>query len=475
MGERICENGGGTLIGVLLISYGSREACIAEALAKSNEKVRLFIADKQKNPFNVKIAEKTGGEHIVIPDLSVESIVNFAKKHADRIDFGILGPEGPGLKGLRDKIEAETNIKMICPILRFFIERSKVEQRHVIQRVCPKANPKFKVFSPADYRSLMEVKKDVFDWLDTIGDAVAVKPDAPATGKGVGVWGDHFKSREEMFEKFFLPNFEKGSVIIEEKLDGEEFSLQFLTDGKHIVPTPAVRDYKRSFDWDKGPNTGGMGSYKSIGEILPFMDDEDWKEAIKIGKLVHDSLAGPSGNPNLRGIMYFGFIATADGVKVLEINSRWGDPEVMNILPILIDDFVEVCYRMIDGNLQPLRFQEKATVVTYAVPLDYGGYAKYSGPKPVNLSEAEKLREKYGDNIRIYPGSMEVRENQTFALSSRTVAVVGIAESLEEAREISLEGIRKIDGPLRHREDIALPEHIQRSITHMRKLRFQTS
>ncbi|MEM1874926.1 MAG: hypothetical protein QXP51_04990, partial [Candidatus Hadarchaeales archaeon] len=114
-------------------------------------------------------------------------------------------------------------------------------------------------------------------------------------------------------------------------------------------------------------------------------------------------------------------------------------------------------------------------VVTYAVPLDYGGYAKYSGPKPVNLSEAEKLREKYGDNIRIYPGSMEVRENQTFALSSRTVAVVGIAESLEEAREISLEGIRKIDGPLRHREDIALPEHIQRSITHMRKLRFQTS
>lgn len=462
------------LIGVLLVSYGSREACIAETLVRSRERVRLFIADKQRNPFNVRLAEETGGEHIVIPDLNVESIVDFARKHANHIDFGILGPEGPGLKGLRDKIETATNIKMICPTFRFFIERSKVEQRCVLQEVYPKANPKFKVFFPVDYKSVEEVKKDVFDWLDTIGEAVAVKPDAPATGKGVGVWGDHFKSREEMFERFFLPNFEKGPVIVEEKLDGEEFSLQFLTDGKHIVPTPAVRDYKRSFDWDKGPNTGGMGSYKSKGEILPFMDDKDWEEAVRIGKLVHDFLAGPSGN-SLRGIMYFGFIATADGVKVLEINSRWGDPEVMNVLPILVDDFVDVCYRMIDGNLRPLHFQEKATVVTYAVPLDYGGYAKYSGPKPVNLSEAEKLREKYGDNIRIYTGSMEIREGQTFALSSRTVAVVGIAESLEEAREISLEGVRKIDGPLRHREDIALSEHIERSIAHMRRLRSQVS
>ncbi len=459
------------MIGVLLVSYGSREACIADILARSQERVRLFIADKQRNPFNLRLAEQTGGEHVVIPDLNVEDIVKFAKKHEDSIDFGVLGPEGPGMKGLRDRIEAETKVKMICPTFSFFIERSKVEQRKVIARACPRANPEFRVFFPADYSSLEEVKRDVYDWLDEIGDEVAVKPDAPAVGKGVGVWGDHFSSREEMFEKFFIPNFEKGPVIVERKLEGEEFSLQFLSDGRHLIPTPAVRDYKRSFEWDRGPNTGGMGSYKDREEILPFMSAADWREALEIGERVHGFLSGPYGNPGLRGVMYFGFISTAEGVKVLEINSRWGDPEVMNVLTVLEDDFVEVCLKTIDGNLGRLHFRRDATVVTYAVPLDYGGYARYSGPRPVDISDAERLREKYGDRIRIYPGSLEVVDGRMFALSSRTVAVVGIADDLEEARRISLEGIRRIDGPLRHREDIALPEHIERSVSHMRRLR----
>jgi phosphoribosylamine--glycine ligase len=459
------------LIGVLLVSYGSREACIADTLARSQERVRLFIADKQRNPFNLRLTERTGGEHVVIPDLNLEDIVRFAKKHEDSIDFGVLGPEGPGMKGLRDRIEAETKVKMICPTFSFFIERSKVEQRKVIAKACPQANPEFRVFFPADYSSVEEVKRDVYDWLDEIGDEVAVKPDAPATGKGVGVWGDHFSSREEMFEKFFIPNFEKGPVIVERKLEGEEFSLQFLSDGRHLIPTPAVRDYKRSFEWDRGPNTGGMGSYKDREEILPFMSPADWREALEIGERVHGFLSGPYGNSGLRGVMYFGFISTAEGVKVLEINSRWGDPEVMNVLTVLEDDLVEVCLKTIDGNLGRLHFRKGATVVTYAVPLDYGGYARYSGPKPVDISDAERLREKYGDRIRIYPGSLEVVDGRMFALSSRTVAVVGIADDLEEARRISLDGIRRIDGPLRHREDIALLEHIERSISHMQSLR----
>lgn len=459
------------MIGILLVSYGSREACIAEALVRSQERVRLFIADRQRNPFNVRLSEQTGGDHVVIPDLNVDDILKFVKRNEESIDFGILGPEGPGMMGLRDRIEAETKIKMICPTLSFFVERSKVEQRRIIAEACPHANPEFRVFSPNEYRSVDDVKRAVNEWLDEIGDEVVVKPDAPATGKGVGVWGDHFSSREEMFEKFFFPNFERGAVIVERRLEGEEFSLQFLTDGKHIVPTPAVRDYKRSFEWDKGPNTGGMGSYKDTGDVLPFMSEADWSEALEIGERIHRFLGGPNGNPGLRGVMYFGFICTADGVKVLEINSRWGDPEVMNVLTVLDDDFVEVCQRMIDGNLRRLRFRKEATVVTYAVPLEYGGYAKYSGPKPVDISEAEKLKERYGDRIRIYLGSVEEKDGRMFALSSRAVAVVGIAGSLEEARRISLEGIRKIDGPLRHREDIALPEHIHRSVQHMRILR----
>lgn len=457
-------------IGILGVSYGSRFACMADSLSRSGHGVKLFIADKQANPFNMKKAEETGGRHVVIPDLNVGDITKFAKKHENEIDFGVVGPEAPSMNGIRNRVEKETKIKMICPTVEYFIERSKVEQRKLIEKIIPSANPRFKVFNPGDYDSENKVKKDVYRWLDEIGDEVAVKPDAPATGKGVGVWGDHFASRESMFENYFLPNFEKGPVIVEKKLEGEEFSLQFISDGEHLVPTPAVRDYKRAFDWDLGPNTGGMGSYKDRGDLLPFMRKSDWREALEIGENIHEKLKGAKKKPEVRGILYMAYIITKDGVKVLEINSRWGDPEAMNILPVLKDDFVDVCLKILDGKLRKLDFEDKATAVTYAVPLEYGGYASYSGPRKVDMGKAEKLKEKYGDNLRIYPGSMEVRTGENYALGSRTVAVVGIADTLEEAREISMEGIRKIDGPLRHREDVALPEYINRSRKHMEKI-----
>ena len=459
------------VLGVLGISYGSRFACIADALTRSDQKVRLFIADKQRNPFNLKKAEETGGEHVVIRDLNVDDIAKFAKRYEDEIEFGVLGPEAPGINGVRDRIERETKIKMICPTAECFIERSKVEQRKLMEEVVPKANPRFKIFHPKDYRSDEEVRKEVFDWLDEIGNEVAVKPDRPAAGKGVGVWKDHFNSREELFGNYFLPNFRAGAVIVEKKLEGEEFSLQFVSDGKNLIPTPAVRDYKRAFDWDLGANTGGMGSYKDRGDLLPFMRERDWEEALEIGQKIHEGLKGAERNEAVRGNLYMAFIITGDGVKVLEINSRWGDPEVMNVLPVLKEDFVEVCLKCLDGGLRKLDFEKRATVVTYAVPLEYGGYASYSGPTKVDLSGAEKLKEKYGDDLRIYPGSMELRDGETHALKSRTVAVVGIAETLAKARGISMGGIRRIDGPLRHREDIALAEHVNRSKRHMEEIR----
>lgn len=461
-------------VGILGISYGSRFACMADSLSRSAHGVKLFIADKQGNPYNIKKAEETGGKHVVIPNLNLDDITKFAKKHENEIDFGVLGPEAPGMNGIRDRIEKETKIKMICPTAEYFIERSKVEQRRVIEEIVPSANPRFKVFDPSSYDSGAEVKKDLYKWLDEIGNEVAVKPDAPATGKGVGVWGDHFASRESLFEDYFSPNFEKGVVIVEEKLEGEEFSLQFVSDGEHLVTTPVVRDYKRAFDWDLGPNTGGMGSYKDRGDLLSFMKESDWRESLEIGEKIHEGLKRSEKNSSVRGVLYMAYITTKNGVKVLEINSRWGDPEVMNILPILKDDFVDVCFKILDGNLRKLEFEDKATVVTYAVPLEYGGYVSYSGPKKVDLSQAEKLKEKHGDNLRIYPGAMELRNGGAYALRSRAVAVVGISNTLEEAREISMEGIRKIDGPLRHREDIALPEYVNRSKKHMEEIGLKT-
>lgn len=465
-------------VGVLIVSYGSREAAMVDAFLKSREyKVDLYIADRQRNPFNVKRAK----EHVVIPDLNVESIYKLAEKHKDEIDFGIVGPEKPIIEGVRDLIEGNLGIPMICPTKGYALERSKVAQRLLFQEVVPEVNPRFKIFDPKDYKDLSDVKKDLFKWLDELDNKVAVKPDAPAAGKGVGVWGDHFNTHDEIWEHF-LANFKVGPVIVEEKIEGEESSFQAFCDGKHIVSLPETRDYKRAFDGDRGPNTGGMGTYKDRGNILPFMRPEDWEKEKRIVERIFERLKGGSSNPNLRGIPFYeAFIHTGKGPMILENNSRPGDPEIIPILPLLKDDFVDICFRIIEGTLTHVDVEEKAAVVVYKVPPKYGGYIdvfphlvnRSEIGTPVILDEAEGLSAKYGDNIRVYPGSMEIREDGKFyALSSRAVCTLGIADNIQSAREIAMEGIRAIKGgALWNRMDIASREHIERSIRHMEMLR----
>ncbi|MFQ6021031.1 MAG: hypothetical protein ACE5J4_03415 [Candidatus Aenigmatarchaeota archaeon] len=454
-------------VGILVVSYGSRAAAMVDAFSLSeNYNVEFYIIDKQKNPYNhVKIAEN-GGEHIVIPTLEINGIHAAIDAHKDEIDFGIVGPEGPIIDGIRDRVEEQLDIPMICPTKEYAIENSKVLQRELIQDACSEANPRFKVFDPEKYDN--SPKDDVYAWLDELDNQCAVKPDKPAVGKGVGIWGDHFNTREELYEHF-IANYQKGPVIIEEKVDGEEFSLQFFSDGKHLIPTPTVRDYKRAFDGDRGPNTGGMGSYKDISSVLPFMSNKDWFDAQDIGDKIFEVLKGGDDGLGLRGTpMYMAYICAAKGLKILEINSRPGDPEIQNLLPILQNDFVDVCYKMIDGNLgkHGFDFKPKATVVTYAVPMTYGGYREsFSGDTRVDLSKA------YESDAFIYPGSMEIKNGETHTLSSRTVCAVGVGDSIEEARNISLGAVRKIDGPLWNRWDIGSKEHINKSIEHMKKLR----
>ncbi len=465
-------------VGILIVSYGSRAAAMVDAFYRSESYFpEIYVADKQKNPFNVDKAK----EHVVIPDLNVKKICEFAKRHKDRIDFGIVGPEKPIINGVRDVIEKEIGIPMICPTKRFAIEESKVAQRNLFQKVVPEVNPKFKVFDPKDYSTLKEVKKDVFAWSEELMNQVVVKPDKPAAGKGVGVWGDHFNTREQLFEHF-LANYKYGSTIVEEKLEGEESSFQAFCDGKHLAPLPETRDYKRAFDEDKGPNTGGMGSYKDVKDWLPFMTTTDKDKEIEIVNKIFRALRGDVYNPELRGIpFYVAFIHTEKGPKILENNSRPGDPEIQNLMPILKDDFVDVCFRILDGNLTRIEFEEKATVVIYKVPPTYGGFRNVfphrvhlnQVNKTVDLSGAYRLSKRYGYNVRIYPGSMEVKEDgRAYALKSRAVCAVGVEESIEGAREISLEGIKAIKGgSLWYRTDIASKNHVTKSIEHMKKLR----
>jgi phosphoribosylamine--glycine ligase len=463
-------------VGILVVAYGSRAAAMIDAFTRSEDYApRFYVVDKQNNPFNLKHSEK----HTIIPDFDLKKIAKFAKKHKDNIDFGIVGPEKPIIAGVRDVVEKQTKIPIICPTKEFAIEGSKIAQRELFEKVAPEVNPRFKVFDSKDYGSTTQVKKSVYAWLKELKNQVAVKPDKATAGKGVGVWGDHFNSPEEVFAHF-MSNYEHGPVIIEEKVEGEESSFQTFCDGKRLVALPESRDYKRAFDDDIGPNTGGMGAYKDAGEILPFMTKEDRQKEVELVTRVFSELKGKGSNPGLRGVpFYAAFIHTNKGPKFLEINSRPGDPEIMTLLPDLKDDFVEICYNMVDGNLHRVNFHNKATVITYKVPPDYGGYATKFPDKinkdevgsEVDLSAAYKLVSEKG-NIRVYPGSMELRDNQVFALGSRAVGVVGIGDTIAEARGKSLEGINSIKGgELWNRNDIALKSHIEQSIKHMQELR----
>lgn len=462
-------------VGVLVVSYGAREVAMVDAFTRStNYQVEVYVADKQRNPFNVKKAT----QHVVIPDLNVEDICKFAEAYKDKIDFGIVGPEKPIIEGVRDLVEKRTGIPMICPTKEYAIEASKVQQRLLFQETVPEVNPRFKIFNSEDYKTREDAKKALYKWLDELDNLAVVKPDKPAAGKGVGVWGDHFTTREQLFEHFW-ENLKHGAVIVEEKIEGEESSFQAFCDGKHLVPLPETRDYKRAFDDDKGPNTGGMGSYKDVGDALPFMTADDREKEIAIVSRIFEKWK-TGDNQALRGMpFYVAFMHTGKQPKILENNSRPGDPEIINILPILRDDFVDICFKILEGSLTRIEVERKATVITYKVPPSYGGFEeafpervnKAEVGTPVDLSRAYALSEKYGDSIRIYPASMELRGNDVYALKSRAVCVVGIDDNIEAARNVSLDGINAIKGgALWHRTDIASKQHIEKSIRHMEEL-----
>jgi phosphoribosylamine---glycine ligase len=465
-------------IGVLVVSYGAREVAIVDVLSTSpNYKVDLYIVDKQRNPFNVEKATK----HVVIPDLNIESICRFARANKPKIDFAIVGPEKPIIEGVRDLVEAHTGIPVICPKKEYAIEGSKVQQRLLFQEIVPEANPRFQIFNPKDYKSTQEAKEAVYKWLDDLQNQAVVKPDKPTAGKGVGVWGDHFTTREQLFEHF-ISNFKYGTVLIEEKIDGEESSFMGFCDGKTLAPLPDTRDHKRAFNDDRGPNTGGMGSYKDTRDYLPFMTAADRDNELAVAQKIFREWTSKMPDPSaVRGVpLYLAFMHTHDGPKILENNSRPGDPEIINILPVLKEDFVDTCYRMIEGKLSRVEVAPSATVLTYKVPASYGGYAEVFPDKvkkaeidmPVDLSEALALTRKYGDRIRVYPGSMELRDDKIYALKSRVVGVLGVGENIEEARQISIRGINAIKGgALWNRGDVASTETIQKSVKHMEQLR----
>jgi phosphoribosylamine--glycine ligase len=437
---------------VLLIGNGAREHAIAEAVTRSKHHPKLFSYMKSNNPAIASLSSS-----VKIGDYSnLDGINQFATEN--KIDFAVIGPEDPLNNGVVDSLR-KVGVLSVGPTQRLAqLETSKSFTRDLLHKYAIPGNPRYKVFSSID---------GVEEFINEL-DEVVVKPDGLTGGKGVMVQGDHFQTKAEALEHCRKILDEHSRVIVDEKLEGEEFSLQCLSDGKTVVATPPVQDHKRRFVDDKGPNTGGMGSYSSEDHSLPFMTAADVAEGLAITQKVADAIYKETGE-YYKGVMYGGFIITKDGVKLLEYNARFGDPEAMNTLPLLKTDFVDICKTIVDGTLNTLtvEFEKKATVCKYIVPKGYGLPKDHPDAK----STSEKIEVENVKEAKLYYSSVDKRDDGLYMTTSRAIGVVGIADNLEKAEQIAERAISAVKGPVDHRPDIGTKPLVQRRIDHMKKLR----
>lgn len=433
---------------ILLIGNGAREHVIAETLKRSPQGCELGVFAGAVNP---------GLEKLANVYYNVDTLLNFEelKKFATdfRPDFAFVGPDEQVAAGAADAL-LEVGVQSVAPLRDLArLESSKSFTRDLVAKYKIPGNPQFKVFkNPDGLREYMEV----------LGEYV-VKADGLMGGKGVQVSGEHLHNYEDGVT-FAVACIEKfGRVVVEEKFVGEEFSLMSFVDGTHVVDMPAVQDHKRAYEGDTGPNTGGMGTYSDANHSLPFLRPSDLEEAHEITVQVARALYEETGKP-YKGIMYGGFMATKNGAKLIEYNARFGDPEAMNVLPLLKTDFIAVCEAILNGTLDelPVEFEAKATVVKYVVPEGY----------PVDPKKGEKIEVSPApDGVKIYYASVNQKEDGLYLSSSRAVAFVGIGASLAEAEALAQSAVGSVKGPVFYRKDIGTAALIQKRVEHMKELR----
>ena len=436
---------------VLVVGGGGREHAIVEALRRSG--AEIFAAMANQNP-----GIRRAAEDVLLGDVNaVGRIGEWARDRS--AELAVIGPEAPLERGIVDTLEAR-GIPTVGPSK----EAAQLETNKEFARELMRANdipglPKFWAFDAYGPFS---------DFVQGSDFEFVIKPLGLTGGKGVQVWGDHFSTKEgalaygrEILEKAVggTPRF-----LVEEKLVGEEFSLQAFCDGRTLLPMPLAQDHKRAYEGDRGPNTGGMGSYSDADHRLPFLAGSDYETAIRVMRRTIDAMVA-RGSP-FRGVLYAGFMATKDGPKLLEYNVRFADPECMNVLPILEDDFLDLCVRLTEGRLpDSARFARKATVCKYVVPTGYG-----TRPKAGELLKVDEESVR-ATGARLYYASVNERTGHLETTTSRSLAVVGIADDLGSAEAMSEEALAFVSGSYYARRDIGKPEIVQQKVDRMRALR----
>ncbi len=439
---------------VLTVGGGGREHAIVEAFHRAGSEI--FAVMKNANPGIIARSSK----YKLVDETKVDEVCAFAKECG--VELAFVGPEAPLGAGLADAL-AKEGIKVASPTKDAArIETSKTFMRDLVDKYKIPGNVVYKSFDSA---------ADAKAYLKTIGMNYVVKPVGLTGGKGVKVMGEHMKCTEDAekyIDEIFSGNIGGAGVIIEEKLEGEEFTQMVFCDGKKISPMPLVQDHKRAYEGDMGPNTGGMGSYSMADHLLPFITAEERQKSLDIIQAVIDALA-KEGCP-YKGVLYGQFMLTVDGPKIIEFNARFGDPEAMNVLSILDSNFEKVCLQIADGNLkEDVKFAPKATVCKYAVPKGYGTSNVESG-REISFDLENFAKSK----AILYYANINMVGDEMITGTSRSAGVVGVSNSTDEAEwncEVGLSCINCDYIAVRH--DIGKASLIRKRVDHMARLRGQ--
>ncbi|PDY48105.1 phosphoribosylamine--glycine ligase [Bacillus pseudomycoides] len=409
---------------VLVIGRGGREHALAWKFAQSEQVEKVYVAPGNEGMRDVATP-------VAIDENDFDALVLFAKEN--NIGLTFVGPEIPLMNGVVDRFEAE-GLRVFGPNkAAAVIEGSKAFTKELMKKYD---------IPTAAYETFTNYEEAVA-YIQKIGAPIVIKADGLAAGKGVTVAMTLEEALQAVKEMLQDVKFGEASkkVVIEEFLDGQEFSLMAFVNGTTVYPMVIAQDHKRAFDGDKGPNTGGMGAYSPVPQIPESAVE------VAIEAVLHTTAqAMIKEGRSFTGILYAGLILTREGPKVIEFNARFGDPETEVVLPRLDNDLVDVCNSVLDGEKLVLKWSEEAVI---GVVLASKGY-----PEAYEKGAIIRGLDTLEDAIVFHAGTA-MKHGDFVTNGGRVLFVACKEKNLQEAKNKVYKEIEKIESDgLFYRSDI---------------------
>ncbi|MGL4652006.1 phosphoribosylamine--glycine ligase [Cetobacterium sp.] len=392
---------------VLVIGKGGREHAIAWKVKESKLVKEVFIAPGNVGMENI-------GTLVNIPEENINELAIFAQEQ--KIDLTIVGPESVLALGVVDEFE-KRGLKIFGPTAA----AAKIESsKDFAKELMKKYNVPTGAYETFDNLNAAKA------YVEEKGAPIVIKEDGLKAGKGVTVAFSKAEAIEALEIAFSIPN---NKVVIEEYLDGFEFSIIALTNGDMVIPLEVAQDHKRAYDNDEGPNTGGMGVYSPVGKIDSIVVNETLEKILK----PMASGMKKDGIP-FKGFLFGGIMLTKDGVKTIEFNARFGDPEAEGILPRMKSDFVEAILNLMDEKEVQLEWDDRYTVAVVMASENY--------PKSSTIGSEIEIPEDL-ESIVFHMGTRKV-DGKLETNGGRVLSVVAYGKTLEEAKEKAYLDVKKI-------------------------------